>query len=82
MITLLQAEIEYLNKQRKSDQLSTGTQLRALTSKWEELVQKNIEIQIATHYLEVHLAELKQMYPNVQVPAANGDGQPEVQKGS
>lgn len=56
---VLKKEIEALNKARKADQLAVANQLRLLAAQWDELVGKNMEIQVACVYLEEEIARLR-----------------------
>lgn len=54
-----QKEQEALNKGRKAEQQEAGQRLRALAARWDELVSKNVEIQLACAYLEEEIAQLR-----------------------
>jgi len=55
----VKAEILLLNKHRKSEQITAGTTLSKLESKWQELIVKNIEIDNACQKLEQEILQLK-----------------------
>ena len=56
----VKAELDALNKVRKADQQAVASQLRILAAQWDELVSKNLEIQVACTFLEEEIARLSQ----------------------
>jgi len=52
-------EIEEVNRQRKKEQTEAGRVLFQLEQKWEQLIMKNIEIEIACRKLEEELFSLR-----------------------
>jgi len=52
-------EIEELNRQRKSEQLNAATKLKQMENRWLELVNKNVDIEIACINLEKEIENMK-----------------------
>ncbi|XP_032814382.1 pre-mRNA-splicing factor SPF27 [Petromyzon marinus] len=76
----LRKDIQDINWQRKSEQLSTGVELRRMETQWATLVSKNYEIERAVLQLEAEVASLKQKQPQQplqQAPQPQGEEEEE-----
>lgn len=69
----IKTELDALNKSRKADQLAVASQLRVLAGQWDELVAKNLEIQVACSFLEEEIARLRATKSSVR-PQLAGKG--------
>lgn len=70
----IKTELDALNKLRKADQLAVASQLRVLAGQWDELVSKNLEIQVACSFLEEEIARLRAAKSSVRHVHASGGG--------
>eukprot|EP01097_Dermamoeba_algensis_P002184 TRINITY_DN1873_c0_g1_i1.p1 TRINITY_DN1873_c0_g1~~TRINITY_DN1873_c0_g1_i1.p1 ORF type:complete len:237 (-),score=70.84 TRINITY_DN1873_c0_g1_i1:161-871(-) len=68
----LQHEIEEINKQRKSFQVSSGKSISGLEEKWRELAHKNVEIEIACASLEAEVNAIRKSMGKDPLPNENG----------